>query len=202
MSDLLFSAARKAAVLAAPPLLAFAMWLVALAPLRDLHRALDEEAERSQALLQRYRAVAAQEGEVKAALLRLQADSGNQDLFHGTANANAAATLLQQRLGELVAATGGQIRAARVEIKPKTPNYQPFAVNLTFVASTAGLATLLFQMEALRPIVFVDSVAIHASPALLNLQNDANAPDRDKLAAEDQVLDVALTVSALAVPKG
>ncbi len=127
---------------------------------------------------------------------------GTQDLFHGTANANAAATLLQQKLGELVAATGGQIRVARVEIKPKTPNYQPFVVNLTFAISTVGLAKLLFQMEALRPIVFVDSVHIYTGPALLNLQNDANSPDKDKRAAEDQVLDVALTASALASPTG
>jgi hypothetical protein len=106
--------------------------------------------------------------------------------------------LLQQKLGELVSATGGQIRAARVEIKPKTAGYQPFAVNLTFATSSAGLSKLLFQLETLRPIVRVDSLFVHAGPALAALQQNANAPDKDKHAAEDQVLDVALTALALA----
>ena len=76
-----------------------------------------------------------QEAEIKSALQRLKEESGAEDLLYNTQNVNAAATLLQQKLGELVAATGGQIRAARVEIKPKTANYQPFAVNLTFATS-------------------------------------------------------------------
>jgi hypothetical protein len=41
-------------------------------------------------------------------------------------------------------------------------------------------------------------VFVHAGPALAALQQNANAPDKDKHAAEDQVLDVALTTLALA----
>ncbi len=202
MSDRLILFLKKAAVLALPLFLGFALWQIAVSPLVDLHSDLDDEAGRARALLQRYRALQSQEAEMKAALVRLTEESGTEELFYNSANVNAAATLLQQKLGELVAATGGQIRAARVEIKPKTANYQPFAVNLTFAASSAGLAKLLFQLETLRPIVFVHNVSIHAGPALLALQHSANASDKDKRAAEDQVLDVALTASAFAVAKG
>jgi hypothetical protein len=115
---------------------------------------------------------------------------------------NAAATLLQQKLGELVAATGGQIRATRTEIKAKPKGYEPFAVNLTFSISSGGLAKLLFQLETLRPVVVVDHVVMNAGPALLSLQRAANVIEKDKRAAEDQVLDVALTASAFALVKG
>lgn len=198
MSERLTSALKKAAVLAVPLFLAFAVWEIAVTPLLALHRDLDVQAGRSLDLVRRYRALASQEDEIKSALLRLKEENSAEDLLYNTPNVDAAATLLQQKLGELVSATGGQIRAARVEIKPKTAGYQPFAVNLTFATSSAGLSKLLFQLETLRPIVRVDSVFVHAGPALAALQQNGNAPDKDKHAAEDQVLDVALTTLALA----
>jgi Type II secretion system (T2SS), protein M subtype b len=193
---------RKGVALAIPLLLAFVVWQIMVAPLLTLNRDLDEDAERSQLLLRHYRLLMSQAGEVNSELQRLKENSGADDLFYSTQNVNAAATLLQQKLGELVAATGGQIRAARVETKPKTPNYEPFAVNLTFATSSAGLAKLLFQLETLRPIVLVDGVFINSGPALQALQHSTNAADNDKRAAEDQVLDVALTVAAFALTKG
>jgi len=198
MSERLTSALKQAAVLAVPLFLAFAVWEIAVTPLFALHRDLDVQAGRSLDLVRRYRALASQEDEIKSALLHLKEENSAEDLLYNTPNVDAAATLLQQKLGELVSATGGQIRAARVEIKPKTAGYQPFAVNLTFATSSAGLSKLLFQLETLRPIVRVDSVFVHAGPALAALQQNANAPDKDKHAAEDQVLDVALTTLALA----
>ena len=202
MSKRLTFALTKATVLAIPLFLAFAIWQMAVTPLLTLNRDLDEDVERSQALLRHYRLLVSQAGEANSEVQRLKESSGAEDLFYNTQNVNAAATLLQQKLGELVAATGGQIRAARVETKPKTPSYEPFAVNLTFATSAAGLSKLLFQLETLRPIVLVDNVFINAGPALLALRHNANAADKDKHAAEDQVLDVALTVSAFALTKG
>ena len=160
MSDLFLSVLKKGAMLAVPLFLAVAIWQFAVTPLLNLHRDLDEDLDRKQALLQRYHSLASQEAEVKSALQRLKVESAPEDLVYNTQNVNTAATLLQQKLGEIVAASGSQIRAARVEIKPKTANYQPFAVNLTFATSTVGLTKLLFQLETLRPIVFVDCVFI------------------------------------------
>jgi type II secretion system (T2SS) protein M len=195
-------ALKKLIVLAIPLFLVLAAWQLAVAPLLTLTRDLDENAERSEALLRHYRLLISQAGDVNSELQRLKDNSGADDLFYSTLNVNAAATSLQQKLGELVAATGGQIRAARVETKPRTPNYEPFAINLTFATSSAGLAKLLFQLETLRPVVLVDGVFINAGPALLALQHTTNAAENDKRAAEDQVLDVALTVSAFALTKG
>ena len=197
MSDVFFSAGKKGIMLAVPLFLAIAIWQIAVTPLRHLHRDLDEDLERKQALLQRYRSLGSQEAEAKAALQRLKEESAPEDLVYNTQNVNAAATLLQQKLGEIVAGTGGQIRAARVEIKPKTANYQPFAVNLTFAISNVGLAKLLFQLETLRPAVLVDNVFIQAGPSLLAQQQRSS--DKAKVAAEDQVLDVALAASAFAL---
>jgi len=195
-------ALKKAVVLAIPLLLVFAVWQMVVVPLLTLDRDLEEETDRSQALLRHYRLLMSQASEINSELQRLKDSSGADDLFYSTPNVNAAATLLQQKLGELVASTGGQIRAARVETKPKTPNYEPFAVNLTFATSSIGLAKLLFQLETLRPVVLVDAVFINAGPALQALQHNMNAVENGKLAAEDQVLDVALTVSAFTLTKG
>jgi general secretion pathway protein M len=196
MSKRLQSALKASAVLSVPLLVAFLAWLIAVSPILELHRDFDRAAERDQAFLQRYRALAAQEGETKAALLRATEEGSADELFYKAANVNAAATLLQQRLGELVAATGGQIRAATVEIKPEANGYEPFAVNVTFATSSAGLVKLLFQLETQRPIVLVDRMFINAGPALVALRQNTNVVDKEKRAAEDQVLDVALTASA------
>ena len=201
MSDLLSFAGKKGIMLAVPLLLAVAIWQIAVTPLRHLHRDLDEDLERKQALLQRYRSLGSQEAEAKSALQHLKEESAPEDLIYNTQNVNSAATLLQQKLGEIVAATGGQIRAARVEIKPKTANYQPFAVNLTFATSTVGLTKLLFQLEMLRPIVLVDNVFIQAGSLLLAQQHGQGSSDRAKVAAEGQVLDVAVAASAFALAK-
>ena len=201
MSDVFSSAGKKGVMLAVPLFLAVVIWRIAVTPLLDLHRDLDEHLERSQGLLQRYRSLGSQEAEVKSALQRLKEESAPEDLIYNSQNVNSAATLLQQKLGEIVAASGGQIRAARVEVKPKTANYQPFAVNLTFATSTVGLTKLLHQLETLRPIVFVDSVFIQAGAPLLGLQHSQGSSDKGKVAAEDQVLDVALAASAFALAK-
>jgi hypothetical protein len=195
------SAGKKGVMLAVPLFLAVAIWQIAVTPLLNLHRDLDEDLGRKQALLQRYRSLGSQEVEVKSALQRLKEESATEDFFYNTQNVNTAATLLQQKLGELVAASGSQIRAARVEVKPKTANYQPFAVNLTFATSTVGLTKLLHQLETLRPIAVVDSVFIQAGAPLLGLQNSQASSNKGKVAAEDQVLDVALSASAFALAK-
>src|SRR5215510_2669598 len=202
MNKPLTLALKKAVVLAIPLLLAFAVWQLAITPLLAFNRDLDEAVERNLALTRHYRLLVSQAGDANSELQRLKENSGAEDLFYNAQNVNAAATLLQQKLGGLVAATGGQIRAARVETKPKTPNYEPFAVNLTFVTSSAGLSKLLFQLDTLRPIVLVDNVSIKAGTTLLALQHNANAADKDKNSAEDQVLDVSLTLSAFALTKG
>jgi hypothetical protein len=201
MRDVISSAGKKGIMLAVPLLLAVATWQFAVSPLLDLHRDLDEDLERKQGLLQRYRSLGSQEAEVKSALQRLKEESAPEDLIYNTQNVNSAATLLQQKLGEIVAASGSQIRAARVEVKAKTANYQPFAVSLTFATSSVGLTKLLFQLETLRPVVFVDSVFIQAGAPLLALQHSQGSSDKGKVAAEDQVLDVALAASAFALAK-
>ena len=202
MSKRLTFALTKATVLAIPLFLAFAIWQIAVTPLLTLNRDLDEDVERSQALLRHYRLLVSQAGEANSEIQRLKESSGAEDLFYNTQNVNAAATLLQQKLGELVAATGGQIRAARVETKPKTPSYEPFAVNLTFATSAAGLSKLLFQLETLRPIVLSITCSSMRARRSWPCGKMRMPLDKDKHAAEDQVLDVALTVSAFALTKG
>lgn len=193
--------AKKAIVLALPLLALAIVWAMVVTPIVGLYGDLDEQLDKRKALLLRYRNLASQEELAKSDLKRLSETSGKDDLFYDSANPNAAAALLQQKIGEIIAAAGGQMRMARAEVKPKTANQQPFSVNLTFAASTAGLACVLFQIESLRPIVFVNGLAVRAGPALSRLQGGKAVSDKETLAAEDPVLDVTLTASALARPR-
>ena len=84
MSERLTSALKKAAVLAVPLFLAFAVWEIAVTPLFALHRDLDVQAGRSLDLVRRYRALASQEDEIKSALLHLKEENSAEDLLYNT----------------------------------------------------------------------------------------------------------------------
>ena len=175
---------------------------MAVTPLLTVNRDLDEDVERSQALLRHYRLLVSQAGEANSEVQRLKESSGAEDLFYNTQNVNAAATLLQQKLGELVAATGGANPRRARRNQTENPELRALCGQPDLCHVCGRALKLLFQLETLRPIVLVDNVFINAGPALLALRHNANAADKDKHAAEDQVLDVALTVSAFALTKG
>jgi hypothetical protein len=79
MKDSFLSALKKAVVLGLPLVVIFLVWQFAVTPLLDLHRDLDDAAERNVALLQRYRFLGSQEGETKAALLRLSEENSSEE---------------------------------------------------------------------------------------------------------------------------
>ena len=70
------------------------------------------------------------------------------------------------------------------------------------VATVFSIAALTASASVASAWMVIDNVFINGGPALLALQQNANSPEKDKRAAEDQVLDVAVTVSAFALTKG
>jgi hypothetical protein len=193
---------KKVIVLLLPVLAACLVWLVLLNPALSYLSDLDADLESKRDVLGRYQRLIAQREELQPGLSLSGNQEGLQGVLFAAPNANAGATLLQQKLSALVAANGGQLRSARVETKSKAGSFDPFAVNLSFAVSNAGLSKLLLQIEGQKPLMFVDALSIKAGPALARLQDGHASPNQPPVTAEEPVLDVSLTVSAFLLPKG
>ena len=193
---------KKAIVLLLPFLAAGLVWIVLADPVLTYLSDLDADLESKRDVLSRYQRLVTQREELQSGLRQPGSQESLQGTLFAAANANAGATLLQQKLSGLVAANGGQLRSARVEIKSKAGSLDPFAVNLAFAVSTAGLSKLLLQIEGQKPLMFVDALSIKAGPALARLQDGHASPNQPPVTAEEPVLDVSLTVSAFLLPKG
>ncbi len=193
---------KKAIVLLLPVLAAGLVWLILLDPVLSYLNDLDADLESKRNVLSRYQRLIAQREEAQPGLPQPGGQEGLQGVLFAAPNANAGATLLQQKLSALVAANGGQLRQARVETKSKAGSFDPFAVNLSFAVSNAGLSKLLLQIEGQKPLMFVDVLSIKAGPGLARLQDARASATQPAITAEEAVLDVSLTVSAFLLPKG
>jgi hypothetical protein len=198
-SALLF---KRVFVLLLPFLAAGLAWALIIAPVQSYRAGLEAELDAKNDLAARYRRLIGQREAFKGDLAQLERAKDMNGLFYSAANGNAAAALLQQKLSGIVTASGGQIRLARVEAKPKAGPLERFGMTLTFAVSTAGLSKILLAVEGERPVLLVDSLAVRGGPVLARLQT-ANLPaGPGTIAAEEPALEVSLTVSGLLVPKG
>jgi Type II secretion system (T2SS), protein M subtype b len=193
---------KKAFVLLLPFLAAALIWAVLIAPVQSYNADLEAQLEAGRNLLSRYRRLSAQRQALQADLSRESRPKGMEELFYSAADTNAAAALLQQKLSALVTASGGQIRLARVDAKPKAGALDRFGVTLTFAVSSVGLSKVLFAVEGIRPAVLVDSLVIRGGPALARLQEPGQPSAQGAIAAEEPVLEVSIAVSGFLLPKG
>jgi hypothetical protein len=193
---------KKTVVVLLPLLAAGLAWAAFIGPVQTYHEDLGAELDGKRDVVRRYQALIAQREQLKSDLARLSGEKSLQDFFHTAANANGGAALLQQKLSGIITANGGQLRVARVETKPKSGIFEPFAVNLTFAVSTVGLSKILLQVEAQKPLILVDTLLIRGGAALAHLQEAAPAAGQAPVTAEEPVLDVSLTVSGFLTPKG
>lgn len=167
----------------------------AILPLVEAYEASGQEIARLRDQLARLtsaaRALPAAEAENKASASRRDA----QKLEYRAENSNVAAAQLQQAMSELVRAKGGQMRLARVMDKSKAADAERIAIAFTFAISNDGLAALLYEIEGLRPPVFVSDLAVRLNRTLDGEKSgqpaNAGGPFRD-----EPILDVGLEASA------
>lgn len=80
-------------------------------------------------------------------------------LFHqGTPD--TAAVRLQQIVGDLVRAKGGQVRMARVLPRPVSNGPSRASAALTFAMSNDALMALLREVDGLRPVTLLDAMTV------------------------------------------
>jgi hypothetical protein len=193
---------KKTFVLLLPVLIAGAVWALIVDPAQSYYAGLETELDAKRDLAARYQRLIAQREALKGEPQQLERAQGLEELLYSAADPNAGAALLQQKLSGIVAASGGQIRLARVETKPKAEGLDRFGVTLTFAVSTIGLSKILFSVEGLRPVLLADSLIVRGGPALARLQNAGLPGAPGAIAAEEPVLEVSLTVSGFLAPKG
>lgn len=102
--------------------------------------------------------------------------SGAENAFLEGGNLALAANSLQQRLGQLIDASGGTLQS--IGIDPPDANDDAagrrVVVQASFEIDNDGLQKFIYQLEAQRPIVLVDTLDVR-QVATTGVQ--ANAPD-------------------------
>lgn len=141
----------------------WAMWQLAIGPVIASYRTTAEQIAANQALLERYRALAALRPLLVEQLGQRREETQDDTAFlAGTTDALAAAAL-QDRARTIIDAAGGELRSTQIlPAKPadETLGIQRAGLRLQFTAAIDGLQQILYDLETAEPFVFVDEIVI------------------------------------------
>jgi len=148
--------------------------------------------ERAEYLLQRQQVLAAQQPQLVERLEeeRAQADAV-AGYLQGPSDALAAAQL-QDRVKEVVEASGGELRSTRIlpaESVEASPGTRRTALRVQMIVSIEGLAEILYGLEAGQPYVLIDELSVRGQRE--RRQRRRNQPGTEG----DLKLDVSLELS-------
>jgi general secretion pathway protein M len=136
-------------------------YLLAVVPVLAAYRQIGEAIEQAETLLQRQRALAAQQ---PLLLARIEEEKEQADAMagylQGPSDALAAAEL-QDRLKAVVEAAGGELRSTRIlpaEAVEASPGTRRAGLQVQMVVSIRGLAEILYALEAGQPYVLIDEL--------------------------------------------
>jgi len=186
-------------------LLALGLFVVALvvvvgvlvAPVLLLHWHYDAATADLSDKLTRYRRVAAQAPELRAALEAMKAKDGRRFYLRNTA-ANLAGAELQEAVKATIENNGGRITTSQNTTTREDGRFRQVGVNVQFFATTPALQKILTALETQEPYLVIDNIAVRPLNAFrgfkpgpgqepeLNLQLDVSAwayPDPAKPAA-------------------
>jgi len=145
----------------------------------------------------RYRRVAAQAPELRAALEAMKAKDGRRFYLRNTA-ANLAGAELQEAVKATIENNGGRITTSQNTTTREDGRFRQVGVNVQFFATTPALQKILTALETQEPYLVIDNIAVRPLNAFrgfkpgpgqepeLNLQLDVSAwayPDPAKPAA-------------------
>ena len=138
-------------------------YLLVVVPVLEAYRANAEAIEQAEITLQRQRALAAQRPLLVARIAeqkeQAEAMSG---YLQGPSDALAAAQL-QDLLRAAVEAAGGELRSTRIlpaEAVEESPGIRRAALQVQMVVTIAGLAEVLYGIEAGQPYLLVDELLV------------------------------------------
>jgi hypothetical protein len=140
-------------------------WTLAVAPLIDLSRgrwqdiaALSDQLAGLQAIIGRQPDLERREAAVQSAL---GAEGG---LWTGAGAAEVAATM-QDQLRKVIAGSDGQLRSTAVVAEANEHAFHRVTVHFSIEGTLDTVQKALAAVQAARPAMFVESIAIHATGA-------------------------------------
>jgi general secretion pathway protein M len=146
------------AVVVAPLLLAVGLiW-----PWAQRMGSLDADIENLRDQITRYQRLVATLPMLRAELEQVNHNPDVQAFYFHAATPTLAAASLQQKVQDMVRATGG--RLVSTQMLPAVPGEKPptVRVRIQLQGSTDELFDLLYQIEEARPFLFVDQVSIRS----------------------------------------
>lgn len=156
-------------------------YVLVVEPVLDAFRANAEAIERSEDLLQRQQALAAQRPQLVARLAEEEQRAATlTGYLEGPSDALAAARL-QDRVRTLVEAAGGELRSTQIlpaEAVEASPGTRRASLRVQLVVAIDGLAVFLHGLETGQPYVLIDELNIRSQRARRRQEPDG-APALD-----------------------
>jgi general secretion pathway protein M len=179
-------ARQRALALGVLLILLFAAAAVLVFPVILLHRHYDVAIDDLSDKLVRYRRVAAQAPELRAALDAVKVKDARRFYLHNTAP-NLAAAELQEMVKATIETNGGRITTSQSMAARDDGRFKQIGVNVQFFATTPELQKVLATLETQQPYLVIENIAVRPLNAFrgfkpgpgqepeLNLQLDVSA---------------------------
>ena len=160
-------------------------------PVILLHRHYDAAIDDLSDKLVRYRRVAAQAPELRAALDTVKAKDARRFYLRNTAP-NLAAAELQEMVKAAIENNGGRITTSQSTAARDDGRFKQIGVNVQFFATTPALQKILAGLETQQPYLVIDNIAVRPLNAFRGFKP---AP------GQEPELNLQLDVSAWAYPE-
>jgi general secretion pathway protein M len=136
-----------------------------LGPLLAEWRANAARIDQARELTLRYHAVAALCPELERRLEQLGAADADAWVYLEGASDALAAAALQDRVRELVAAAGGELRSTQILPAGDDDGLRRIALRVQLAVDAAALQAVLHELETGRPLLFLDNLVLRARQA-------------------------------------
>jgi general secretion pathway protein M len=154
---------RRAMALVLLLALVLLVGMIVVAPIVDAFASAAEQRTELSELLLRLRAAAREGPALQARVVELdRMQQQRADLFEG-GNATLATASLQGEVKRIVESAGGQLRSLLPLPGVPDQQFQRLSVRVEFAADTAKLSRILYDIEAHRPTLLVNNLAVRAS---------------------------------------
>ncbi|MCU0838019.1 MAG: type II secretion system protein GspM [Rhodospirillales bacterium] len=134
-------------------------WLI-VRPVLDRFAAVDTEIAEQQDMLQRYGSIAGRLGTLESRLAAIKRDGGSaDDYLVGNSEAIVAAEL-QNRLKTVIAGADGKLASTQVLATTEEAGFRQITIRVRLNAGIEGLRRVLYELEAGRPLMFIDNLDV------------------------------------------
>lgn len=137
---------------------------------------------RSRALLQRYLQLSDEREAFAEHLAAIEKDRKRLSQYFDESSEALAAAAIQDRVADTIASAGGEVQSLQTlpaDAVEGQPMVRRIGLELRFAASIDGLAATLYQLESMKPSLFVDKLVVTARGGGLRSAGKGQESDLD-----------------------